>query len=117
MKLWFNGRYDDGETDLQFDTEHLTADLKRIGYDSEHIAVIIESLTKYADETDEIKTYYKVIIRYYDNGKVDVSEVEEFESPKKPENYFEQTPLCDVYVDYFDNYKEAQTFRTEAFEA
>lgn len=53
MNLWFKGKYDDGETDLLFRTEHLKSDLQRLNYDTEHIETIIECLTKQADKIEK----------------------------------------------------------------
>lgn len=54
MNLWFKGKYDNGETDLLFRTEHLKSDLQRLGYDKEHIDTIIECLTTQADEIERL---------------------------------------------------------------
>ena len=49
MKLIYNDIYSD-ESELIFDTKHLQRDLQRIGYDNEHIKVIIKALSDKADE-------------------------------------------------------------------
>lgn len=56
MKLWFFGKYNYnvvGTSDLLINTEHLEKDLYRVGYDEEHVTVIIDSLKKCADEIQE----------------------------------------------------------------
>lgn len=65
--------------------------------------------------------YYQVCTRFFDNGKVDVSEVKVFEGDKIPENSSgsNDSPLCgfDYYYDYFKTESEAEQFRREALNA
>lgn len=59
-----------------------------------------------------MKTFYKVIGRYPDNGIVE-ARIEKIASENLPENSFISTPRSDVYCDYFETLEEAFDFYTD----
>lgn len=60
-----------------------------------------------------MKTYWKVTTKFFDNGKVQVK-LDTVEADQKPENTMVEGKMCDIYTDYYDNYKDARQAVTDA---
>lgn len=56
-----------------------------------------------------MKTFYRVVSTFYDNGRTHAF-VETVRASQKPENTFTNGPRCDIYEDYFTSEEEARKY-------
>lgn len=56
-----------------------------------------------------MKTYHRVISRYFYGGKI-AAHIETVRASGKPESEGYEMLGCDVYIDYFDSEAEASAF-------
>lgn len=56
-----------------------------------------------------MKTYYKVVTKITDRRN-SIYLDGEVEAEERPRNTCVETPLCDIYEDYFDTHEEAELF-------
>ncbi|MDR0325031.1 MAG: hypothetical protein LBI19_02910 [Oscillospiraceae bacterium] len=63
-------------------------------------------------------TFYKVISRFFDNGRFTVK-MQTYRDclDRRPNNQSFEVPDSDIYHDWFDTLEEAQAFMKEAKEA
>lgn len=54
-----------------------------------------------------MKTYYKVVSRFYDNGKTS-ADISTIKAEEKPENGYAEHRTYDEYTDYFETMAEAR---------
>lgn len=52
--------------------------------------------------------FYRVTQKFFNNGKV-TSDMDIVYATTQPANSFEETPLCDIYEDYFSDKADALT--------
>ena len=64
-----------------------------------------------------MKTYYGVVSRYYDNGKVVASFIGAVEAEEEPAGKYDSFSKFDRYLDWFDSEEKAKLFLTQAAEA
>ena len=57
-----------------------------------------------------MNTFYCVTSAYYSDGRVEANITDMNIGSHKPTNTFVSLPRCDVYVDWFDSYEEAEEF-------
>lgn len=57
--------------------------------------------------------FYRVTQRFYSNGSFS-SDISKVSAKTIPENRFEETPMCDIYEDYFSDRLEAVQFYESA---
>lgn len=62
------------------------------------------------------KLFYRVITKFFDNGRVDVAMCS-IEAFNKPKNRYEQHSTFDIYYDYFVTKEEACVWVKQAKEA
>lgn len=65
------------------------------------------------EEERKMKTFYKVVTKFYNSGKVTAS-IHEVLAEIKPASYFCDNNNCDEYHDYFNTQEEAVKFYKEA---
>lgn len=61
-----------------------------------------------------LKTFWAVTTSFYDDGRVTAYVTSKIQAAAKPENVSISRARKDVYVDWFESYKEAQEFVSEA---
>lgn len=61
-----------------------------------------------------MKTFWSVTTVYYDSGRVTSNITSIIEAAKIPEDIFRSTNRADIYIDWFDNFQDAQDFVNEA---
>lgn len=54
-----------------------------------------------------MKKYYAVTSSFYDSGKTTAAITNIVEANQKPAGEYHETKRCDIYIDWFDNKKEA----------
>lgn len=60
-----------------------------------------------------MKMYYGVKSQFFDDGSVNAVLITQ-ESNKKPKNSYQNSSLCDIYIDWFRTRKEAIEWKNEA---
>lgn len=61
-------------------------------------------------------TYWMVITKFFDSGRVKVN-LSRVEADSKPEDTMVENKMCDEYRDYFDTYEEAYEYAEQSKKA
>lgn len=64
-----------------------------------------------------MKTFYCVTSTFDDRGRATAGITDTIQADAKPESTFRSTSRKDIYTDWFDSLKKAETFVKEAKEA
>lgn len=59
-----------------------------------------------------MKTFYGVVSKFFDSGKVEAEIVEHIGSTI-PDNSYDEGVVCDTYTDWFESYREAEQYKHE----
>lgn len=54
-----------------------------------------------------MKKYYAVCSSFYSNGRITANLVDVVEAEEKPEDTYNETRRCDIYVNWFGSHEEA----------
>lgn len=73
-----------------------------------------EEAAEYELVPEGLKTFWAVTTSFYDDGRVTAYVTSKTQAAVKPENVSISRKRKDVYVDWFESYKEAQEFVKDA---
>lgn len=73
-----------------------------------------KEVAEYELVPEGLKTFWSVTTSFYDDGRVTAYVTDKIQAATKPENVSISRARKDVYVDWFESYKEAQEFVSEA---
>ena len=60
-----------------------------------------------------MKKYYAVCSSYYNNGKIIANLVDVIEAEEKPQDTYNESKRCDIYINWFESQYEAMDYIAE----